>query len=112
MAHEVDRFVGGKRVEAEQHGVAARRAPRRTLVEKLAARQREHERAPRPAAAGRTEPLDQVEHGRPERVCVLENQGDRMVARQRVDQRDEAGLHVVDERRLLAPLAADAKEQS
>src|SRR5438045_2597588 len=68
-------------------------------------------RAPTTAWAGRAEPLDQVEHGRPQRVGVLEDKGDRVVARQRVDQREEAGLHVVDERRLLAPLSADAEEQ-
>src|SRR5207249_6832098 len=81
-------------------------------VEKLAARQGEHERTPRPATAGRTKPLDQVEHRRSQRVGVFENQGDRVVARQCVDQRDEAGLDVVDESRLLAPLAAYAEEQS
>ena len=43
---------------------------------------------------------------------VFEDQGDRVVARQCVDQRDEAGLDVVDESRLLAPLAANAEEQS
>ena len=112
MAHEVDRLVSGERVEAKQHGVAARRTPRGTLIEKLAARQGEHERPPRPAPAGRTEPLDQVEHRRSQRVGVFENQGDRVVARQCVDQRDEAGLDVVDESRLLAPLAAYAEEQS
>ena len=107
----MDRLVSGQRIEAQQHGVAARRAPRRTLIEQLAPRQGEDERAPRPAPAGGSEPLDQVEHGRPQRVGVLEDKGDRVVARQRVDQREEAGLHVVDERRLLAPLSADAEEQ-
>ena len=97
MAHQVHRLLGRQRVEPHEHGVAAARAPGRPLVEQITSRQREHQRATRPAPALRAQPLDEVEHRGFEQVGVFEDQEHRMIPRKAVDERDEPCLDVVNE---------------
>ena len=64
-----------------------------------------------PAAGGRAEAFDQLEHRRAELVRVLEHEDGGRVAREAVDERDEPGLHVLHERRLRLPIGHAEQER-
>ena len=111
LPRQVDRLLHGERVHPKQHGVDRVRSPGRSLVEELGPCERECERSPLAVTRVHAHALDQVLHGSAERVDVLDDHHERLHGGHPVDERQEPGLHVVDERGLVAPFR-DAEQQT
>ena len=111
LPRQVDRLLHGERVHPKQHRVDRVRSPGGSLVEELGPREREGERSTLAAARMQAHALDQVLHGPAERVDVLDDHHERLHRGHAVDERQEPGLHVVDERGFVAPFG-DAEQQT
>ena len=111
LSREIDRLVGGERVELEPDGVRGRRSPGGPLFEQRRAGQREDQDPAMAFSGGRAEAFDQLEHRRAELVRVLEHEDGGRVAREAVDERDEPRLHVLHERRLCLPVGHAEQER-
>ena len=87
------------------------RSPRRPRLGQLGARDRQDHRRTGPVRRSRRQPLDEIEHRRPQRVRVVEDQHQRCIRGQPLGQGHEAALDLLDEGGLVAPRLADAERQ-
>src|SRR5258708_4541570 len=76
----------------------------RPLLEELVAGQGHDQSAAWSAPSRGGQAFNEIQHRRLEVVCVFEKHHHRVVPSEAVDDRDEAGLNVVNEGRLLGPL--------
>ena len=101
----------GQRLEAYADLVHGAGSPRGTFLEQLGARRHQHQHPARAATPAGRDPLDQIEHLRAERVHILEQQRDRPLAGEPLEQRQEPGTHIVDEGRLVTARLREPHER-
>ena len=101
LSREVGSLVLGQSLEADAHLIDGPRAPAGPLVEQLRPGRDHHQHTARTPPSPRGDPLDQVQHLRPQRLRVLEQERDRSLLTQPLEQRQEARADVVHERGLV-----------
>jgi hypothetical protein len=111
LSRKLGRLVVRQGLEADADLVQRAHAPGRTIVEQFRPRGDQDEDAPRRVTASGRDAFDQIEHLRTQRVRVFEEQGDRTLLREPLDQRHETGPHIVDEGRLVAPRLGEAEQR-
>jgi hypothetical protein len=91
----------GQSLEADAHLIDGPGAPTGPLVEQLRPGRDQHQHPARTLPATRGDPLDQIQHLRPKRLRVLEQERDGALLSEPLEQRQEARADVVHERGLV-----------